>query len=184
MEEIWKDIPGYEGYYQVSNMGRVKCLDRVVYRGENRNGVPIYQRVYSKVLAIHTTRNGYYSIMLHKDGKSRRFLVHRLVAWAFIPNPNGKPDINHKDGNRKNPVVTNLEWCTQGENILHASRILHTMKYHGKAVRCIETGEEFKSIREAARHYGVADTNLGNSIRGKGQKRCAGYHWEFISLIF
>ena len=181
MEEIWKDIPEYEGYYQVSNMGRVKCLDRVVYRGVNKNGTPIYQRVYSRVLSLHVTRTGYYSIMLHKDGKTRRFLVHRLVAQAFIPNPNGRPEINHKDGNRKNPVADNLEWCNRSENILHASRVLHTLTYHGKAVRCVETGEEFSSIKEAAKHYGVADTNLGNSIRGKGQKRCAGYHWKFIS---
>lgn len=181
MEEIWKDIPGYEGYYQVSNMGRVKSLDRVVYRGVNQYGTPIYQRVYSKVLSLHTTGTGYYSIMLHKEGRTRRFLVHRLVAEAFIANPDGKPEINHKDGNRKNLVATNLEWCNQSENILHASRILHTLTYHGKAVRCVETGEEFKSIKEAARHYGVADTNLGNAIRGKRQKTCAGYHWEFIS---
>ena len=180
MDEIWKDIPGYEGYYQVSNEGRVKSVERIVYRGVNKNGTDIFQRVDSRVLALHTTPNGYYSIMLHKEGVSKRFLVHRLVAQAFVPNPNGRPEINHKDGNRKNDVCENLEWCDRRENILHASRVLHSLTFHGKAVRCVETGEEFRSIKEAARHYGVADTNLGNAIHGKRQKRCAGYHWEFI----
>lgn len=181
MEEIWKDILNYEGCYQISNKGRVKCLTRYVYRGVGRNGTPINQRVDAKILSLHTTKTGYHSVMLHKDGRTRRYLVHRLVAQAFIDNPNNSPEINHKDGNRKNNLVDNLEWCNRSENILHASRVLHTLTYHGKPVRCIETGEEFRSIREAAKKHGVADTNLGNAIRGKGQKRCAGYHWEYIS---
>jgi len=192
-KEVWMDIPGYEGYYQISNCGNVKCLDRIVYRGKNNKGTDIYQRVDARILSLHNTKTGYYSVMLHKNGKTKRVLIHRVVATAFIENPLCKPEINHKDGNRKNNFVSvrddgtideaksNLEWCNRSENILHASRVLHSLTYHGRAVRCVETDERFPSIRDAAKHYGVSDTNLGNSIRGKGQKRCAGYHWEYIN---
>lgn len=191
--EDWRDIPGYEGYYQVSNWGRVRCLERFVYRGKSHKGVDIYQRVDARILALHNTATGYHSVMLHKEGKTKRVLIHRIVALVFIPNTLFRPEINHKDGNRKNNLVwvnedgtideskTNLEWCNRIENLLHASRVLHSMKYHGKPVRCVETNEVFPSIRCAAIHYGVSATNLGNSIRGKGQKRCAGYHWVYIN---
>ena len=180
MEEIWKDIPGYEGYYQVSNMGRVSSVKRIIPHN-SKDGRCILRTIRPRIIKMGLNCNGYYSLMLHKNGNATRFTVHRLVANAFLGNPDDGMTVNHKNGVRTDNRVENLEWCSQSDNILHASRILHTLTYHGKAVRCVETGEEFKSIKEAARHYGVADTNLGNSIRGKRQKRCAGYHWEFIS---
>lgn len=181
MEEIWKNITDYVGLYQVSNKGRVRSCKRYVYRGEGSRGGEIFQLVRPRIMSLHDTANGYQSVMLHREGKTRRFLVHRLVAKEFLGKPDGRYDINHKDGNKKNNRIENLEWCTRQENIIHASRVLGVMHYHGRAVRCIETGEVFPSIRKAAERYGVADTNLGNSIRGKGQKRCAGYHWEYIN---
>ena len=181
MEEIWKDIPKYEGYYQISNKGQVRSVTRFVFRGESKNGVAINQRVDGRPLSVNKTKNGYLTVVLNKDGHQKRMLVHRIVAMSFIPNPLGLPEINHKDGNRTNDKVDNLEWCNRSGNILHASRILHTLTYHGKSVRCVETGEVFPSIRKAAVHYGVADTNIRSAIIGMRQHKCAGYHWELLT---
>lgn len=101
--EIWKDIEGYEGFYQINCNGHVKSL---------RTG---------KTLKPGTI-NGYYSITLCVNFLHKSFLVHRLIAKSFIPNPDNKPCINHKDGNRKNNALDNLEWCTQLENVRHAFR--------------------------------------------------------------
>lgn len=182
MEEIWKDIPGYEGYYEVSNFGRVRSVERTIPHNQKDGGV-ILRRIRQRIIRFELTVYGYFIVRLHKYGVVRTILVHRLVAQLFIDNPENKPTVNHKDGNRTNNYVWNLEWCTQSENILHASRVLHTLTYRGRPVRCIETGETFPSIRKAAEKYGVAGTNLGNAIRGKGQKRCAGYHWEYITTL-
>lgn len=98
--EIWKDIAGYEGLYQVSNLGRVK----------SRNGI----------LHPNTNTYGYKHITLSKNNIQKTAIIHKLVADAFIPNPSGKPQINHKDGNKENNTANNLEWVTQGENNRHA----------------------------------------------------------------
>lgn len=178
MEEIWKDIPGYEGYYQVSNTGRVRCVERIVPHNQ-KDGSCVMRKLKPRIIKLDNNTNNYFIVRLHKCGHVKTITVHRLVALMFIPNPLKKRTINHKDGNRQNNNVNNLEWCTHSENSLHASRTLHTLAYHGKPVKCVETGEVFPSISQAAKHYGVAATNLGNSIRGKGQKRCAGYHWKY-----
>lgn len=110
MIEKWKDIAGYEGIYEVSNLGRIKTVARV-----DRAGKPVPERIRSNV-EVH----GYLYCELWKDNHSKRFAVHRLVASAFIPNPEGKPEVNHIDGNKKNNVISNLEWCTYSENAYHA----------------------------------------------------------------
>ena len=117
MEE-WKDIEGYEGLYQVSNEGRVKSLQREIVYKDGRKKV-----LEEKILHSFLSDLGYYHVMLSKDGVSRRYKVHRLVAKAFIPNPNNFPIINHKDENPKNNVVDNLEWCTQGYNVRYGTMI-------------------------------------------------------------
>lgn len=106
MKEIWKDIKGYEGLYQVSNLGRIKSL-------------PKYNCKYEKILKLHTNkRDGRQSIMLCKDSLTRkRMLVHRLVAITFIKNPLNLHEINHKDENPQNNSVDNLEWCTRKYNM-------------------------------------------------------------------
>lgn len=117
MEEIWKDIPGYEGYYQVSTLGRIRDVDRVITRSDGN----IMTRS-GKIRKLDTTTKKYPYIGLHKNNKLATLVVHRLVARVFIPNPDNLPQINHKDGNKFNNHVDNLEWCTNQQNVLHAMR--------------------------------------------------------------
>ena len=132
-KQIWKDIPGYEGLYQVSNTGRVRSLNY------NRTGE-------TKVLKQGTNKGGYKRVNLYKDGKFKIYFVHRLVALVFIPNPNNYPVINHKDENPKNNTVWNLEWCTQEYNINYGNcRKKMSEAHKGKQF----TEERRKKLNEA-----------------------------------
>lgn len=111
MTEKWKDIKGYEGLYQVSDLGRVRSLDREDRLGRFKLG---------KIKAPCDNGRGYLCVNLKKDSKQKNKSVHRLVAEAFLPNPDNLPEINHKDGNKANNQVSNLEWCTRSENAKHA----------------------------------------------------------------
>ena len=119
MKEQWKDIKGYKGYYQVSNLGRIKSLSRMICRPKNGKWL-----TKDKILKQYT-RNGYKTIILLKNKIRKDFLVHRLVGLAFIPNIENKPEINHKDGIKHNNNIENLEWVTKSENHLHAFRFLN-----------------------------------------------------------
>lgn len=115
MIEVWKDVVGYEGRYQVSNLGEVRSLP---IKSVFKDGQVHYLK--GMILKQTFTSTGYKKVELKKDGISKSFKVHRLVAMAFIVNTYEKPFINHKDGNRINNIVDNLEWCTQKENMKHA----------------------------------------------------------------
>ena len=131
MEEIWKDIPGYEGLYQVSNMGRIRSP---------RNGF--------KTLSPNDAK-GYLRISLYKCGKICRKSVHRLVAVAFVENPFNKPVINHKDGNKHNNSAENLEWVTNKENVMHA-RETGLIKNLHQFKGCRHSEESKRKISEKA----------------------------------
>lgn len=115
--EIWKDITGFEGIYQISNYGNVKSLERIT-QGEFGD-----RHLKEKLLKPFKTYQGYNRITLNLD-KQKHFFVHRLVAEAFIPNTENKPFVNHKDGIRDNNYYKDLEWCTSSENMIHSIDIL------------------------------------------------------------
>ena len=116
--ENWRDIEGYEGLYQVSDCGRVKSLQRKITYKDGREKV-----LQEKILHNFLSDLGYYHVMLSKNGTPKRYKVHRLVAKAFIPNPNELPIINHRDECKTNNVVENLEWCDQNYNIHYGTMI-------------------------------------------------------------
>ena len=116
-EEIWRDVVGYEGLYKVSDMGRVKNVPRTFKMKDGRNNT-IKKEVLMK---FKVDKDGYFKLGLRKEGKQRHFFVHRLVAQAFVNNPNFKPQVNHIDGIKNNNSVSNLEWVTHQENRTHAA---------------------------------------------------------------
>lgn len=117
MEEIWKDIQGFENY-QISNLGRVRTLNKYVRQGLPKELVKKY-----KILKLIKNTHGYYSINLYKNTKCYRKDVHRLVAQAFIPIPKKLLQVNHIDGNKQNNDISNLEWVSAKENMQHASKM-------------------------------------------------------------
>ena len=118
MKEIWKDIPNFEGLYQVSNLGNIKGLDRYVNSAiKNNNRV----KRKGKLLKQYNKR-GYFQVSLSKNHKRYYFNVHRLVAIAFLPNPDNLPQVNHKDENPLNNILSNLEWCTAKYNCNYGTR--------------------------------------------------------------
>lgn len=118
MTEIFKDIKGYEGLYQISNLGRVKSLDRMV-KSKGNNMRLLKGRILEKMLNI----GGYYFVRLSKNGKVRNIKIARLIAQAFIPNPESKSEVNHINGIKTDDRMKNLEWCTASENQKHAYKM-------------------------------------------------------------
>ena len=153
MTEEWRDIAGFEGMYQISNFGNVKSVSRYVFAGEHANHS--YFRVNEKMLKGSLDHKGYRGVNLSCNGRVRRFLVHRLVAQAFIPNPDNLPCVNHKDENPRNNCVDNLEWCTYKYNNEYNGRvdkcrdkISKTLK--GRKSNRVLTEEQREHIREGA----------------------------------
>lgn len=122
MEEIWKDIPEWEGFYQASTFGRVRSVDRVLMT-QNSHGFLSPREHKGKIISPNTNNRGYLYLCLCKDNNHHWFAkVHRLIAMTFLPNPNHLSDVNHKDGDKLNNKVDNLEWCSHSENQKHALR--------------------------------------------------------------
>ena len=179
MEEIWKDVVGYEGLYQVSNHGRVKSLEHFV---PSIGGA--IRKSPSKILT-NCFDNNYYHVTLYKGGRKKIFLVHRLVAEAFIPNPNNLPQVNHKDGNKLNNNATNLEWCSAQDNILHAFatglNTPHTTHYRGVKAFLFDSGVfvgEYTSQHEAADILGLNVSHICSVLQGR-YKQTGGYYFEY-----
>lgn len=138
--EKWKEVKDYEGLYWVSNLGHVK----------NKHGRILKPEI----------RTGYYSVNLCKNGKRTHFRIHRLVAEAFIPNPDDLPMINHKDENKLNNEAINLEWCDNTYNT-------HYSKHEDLSVYCYDLDQEFRSASAAAVHLGVCRTSIVKCCRGQ-----------------
>ncbi len=186
MEERWKDITGYEGLYQVSNLGRVKSLPRKI-PGRNQFGASFMVTTKEKIMHPSQVGRGwkegagYLSVNLTSLAKkNRRKNVHRLVAEAFIPNPDGKPEVNHKDGDKQNNHIDNLEWVTKKENMQHCMYTIKTLRniYQPVKTLCVETGEVYPSTSEAARRKGLSRRALSSAIEKRSNY--GGFHWEKV----
>ena len=166
MNEIWKDIKGYEGLYQVSNMGRIKSFN---YRNSGK----------TKILKGAHNNYGYISVYLCKNKVQKRELIHRLVLSTFCPvSGMDKLDVNHKDEVRDNNVVGNLEWCTKKYNNNYGNHAKNMSKAKSIPVICLTTGEEFKSITDASCFYNISKQSLSMHLRGK-TKSCAKMIWKY-----
>lgn len=170
MEEVWKDIPNYEGLYQVSNQGRVKSITH--YARNNRNGG--MRLVSGKILSQYKMPNGYMQVQLSKNEKREKFYIHRIVASVFLENKKGYSDVNHIDGNKNNNCVENLEWCSHRMNQIHMVKNRLTKKLH--PVFCVELNRMFNSLSEAERFTGLNRRGISKAIK-KGAKY-GGYSWE------
>lgn len=193
MQEIWKDIPNFENIYQISNYGQVKALEKTVWTGKYFKHYP------EKILKPTVDKDGYLCITLHNAGKIKGYRIHRLVAEAFIPNPENKPQVNHINGNKQKNTVTNLEWVSSKENIQHAYKI-NLMNQTGKnnamfgkygkdnpnsiPVYQIDTKskqiiKEWDSITNAAKFLNIkCGGHIGDVCKGK-RKSAYGYIWRY-----
>ena len=181
MTEIWKDIQGYEGVYQVSNMGNVKSLKRTWFSGRGLCS----KKTKAECFITQAIRNGYLSCVLTKNGIQKQHSVHRLVAAVFIPNELNKPQINHKNGVKTDNCVENLEWSTPSENSKHAydSGLSRGRKMgeHSRAipVKCETFGMDFSCILEASKILGVFAPNISLVCSGK-RKEANGLTFRYI----
>ena len=156
------------GLYQVSNLGRVKSL----YFNKE------------KILTTHTCK-GYQRVGLSKNKKQTLYFVQRLIAEAFIPNPDNLPEVNHKDENKVNNCISNLEWCNHNYNSNYGTRKDRISKTHinhpnlSKPVKCIETGVIYPSAHEAARQTNLNFSMICAVCRGDRNKT-GGYHWQYV----
>ena len=176
--EIWKEIPGYEGYFEVSNLGNFRSKNRIIkYK---QTGTRLYP---GKNLKVELMQDGYSRIVLMKKAIKKRYMCHRLVAETFIDNPNNLPQVNHKDGNRSNNCVDNLEWCTQSENEQHAVNTLgKTMKGKTtpKKVKCVDTGVIYNSMNAVVKWLQNDSCIEGLNKAIKANRKYHGYLFEFL----
>lgn len=187
--ERWQDINHYKGLYQISNYGRVKSLDRIIKsKRYHKDG---YHRK-EHIMKVSDNGRGYLFVRLSKNNSSLHGYLHKLVAQAFIPNLENKPQINHKDGNKHNNNATNLEWCTNGENGQHAwdnnlrTRRFGTDNYASRKV--IQFTLDYKPIKiwncisDVEKIYGFSHSDISKNCRYKS-KTCHNYLWRYYEEV-
>ena len=186
MEEQWRDISGYEGLYQVSNLGQVKSLPRMA-KSKNDS----YRVVKEAILKQYVSNTGYLRVYLYKDGKMKPHSVHRLVAIAFVPNPENLPIVNHKSEVKTENHASNLEWCDLSYNVRYGTGISRTSEKQkltmttSKAVNMYSRDNtfirQFISISEASRETGLSITCISNSCNRKVENPRQDYIFRFAS---
>lgn len=182
MKEIWKDIKGYEGLYQVSNLGEIRSLDHTtIIRDDKKNRV-YERRKKGRILKPFSSKRGYLKVTLTKNKKTKDVKIHRIVATTFLDNPLNKRDINHKNGIKTDNRIVNLEWATHQENMQHAFKTGLISKFkkikikqydiHGKFIK------EYESISEASRELNIKIAGLSKSLKS-GNHKYKGFLWEY-----
>jgi hypothetical protein len=177
--EVWKPVVGFEGLYEVSNLGRVKSLKRTTTSGRE---------------LVQSLNRGYKYVVLSKNGKQYNAKVHRLVAESYIPNPEGKKEVNHIDGNKANNAVENLEWATASENSRHAMQsglnpCWINNPITSKSVDMLSASgtllKTFPSLKEAERQTGIQRANIqGCCAHRQSCKTAGGYKWRYHTKDF
>lgn len=169
--EIWKDIPGYEGSYQASNLGQIRSLDRVIYREDTKI------RLKGRTLKLHINDKGSLVVGLHLEGQSITRLIHRLILETFIgPSPDGM-EIRRRSKGRLDNSLENLCWGTRSENIQDRKR---DGRDGSKVVYCSD-GRKFNSLTEATRITNIDDACISECCHGK-QKTAGGFNWSYESF--
>lgn len=183
--EVWKSIPNYEGFYEVSSYGRVRRVDSVVKTGIKYNDTKVWR---GRVLKQNRKRNGYFTVDLCKDNIIKTITVHKLVATAFLPKPENANQVNHINCDKADNRVENLEWCSAEENRAHAKANHLYCNKHCVAVECLQTHQVFSSSYTAAEW--VNETKYQNAKQIKNmaakirsvclgmQKSAYGYTWR------
>ena len=185
--EEWRDVVGWEGLYQVSNLGRVKSLSRsIVYKDGREYTYP------SKIIKNQKVSTGYRSVMFYGVNGKKQYYVHRLVAETFIPNPQNLVDVNHKDCCKTNNILINLEWCSRSDNIKHAyknglicAHMDEAIKKRSRPViQYAPSGEfisEYSSANKAAKASGCNQGQISKYCRGENKKHSTykGYIWRY-----
>ena len=188
--EVWKDVVGYEGLYQVSNLGRVKSLERTKQMKRSRTGCSYIQKVYTCIKKQRIEPLGYLKITINKENIKKRVFVHVLVAKTFIPNHDNLPQVNHKDEDKTNNRIGNLEWCTASYNSNYGTRAERISKAQTNnrpdskpILQCDKNGiviKEWLSISQAAREDNHDLRSIQHCLHGeKGYKTHHGYIWKF-----
>lgn len=175
MIEKWKDINGYEGLYQISSFGNVKSLNRVVDRGFSK--LPLKGKILKP-----NNNGGYLYVILSKHCVTKTAFIHKLVAEAFIPNPDNLPCVNHKDENSQNNYVDNLEWCTYSYNNSYNGLAKKKGKLKQKTVLQYDLNgsfiREWKNSEVASKYYGITTRAIYNCCQGR-TKTSGGYKWTY-----
>ena len=190
-KEIWRDIQGYEGYYMVSNMGRVRSVERTIWN----SGKGCYKTVHERILKPGKTNTGYLFVFLHKDGKAKFYTVHQLVGNAFLSNPQGYKELNHIDEDKTNNNADNLEWCSRSYNCSYNDRakkagkkLAEKLRNHPKKSKPVIAIHkinglilEFPSAHEAERQTGINQGNITKCCKGK-KESIGGFYWYYANV--